>query len=242
MNYYPFHIGDYAGHTRNLSLLEDLAYRRLLDAYYLAERPFNGSEADVAREIGMRDHLDEVSYVLRKFFVRDGDCWKNQRADEEIAAYRAKCEQASAAGKASAKARLNKRSTDVQPTNNQEPEPEPYSSLRSEKEKPRKRSSPPSVAKPADVTERTWADWLSLRKAKKAPVTGTVIEQAQREAEKAGMELEQFLRVWCARGSQGLQAEWLKPSEKAGGRAPPRVYHDLSGMDYTKGVTDDGRF
>ena len=84
MNYYPFHIGDYAGHTRNLSLLEDLAYRRLLDAYYLAERPFNGSEADVAREIGMRDHLDEVSYVLRKFFVRDGDCWKNQRADEEM--------------------------------------------------------------------------------------------------------------------------------------------------------------
>lgn len=190
----------------------------------------------------MRDHLDEVSYVLRKFFVRDGDCWKNQRADEEIAAYRAKCERASAAGKASAEARLNKRSTDVQPTNNQEPEPEPYSSLRSEKEKPRKRSSPPSVAKPADVTEQTWADWLSLRKAKKAPVTETVLDGAMSEAEKAGMELEQFLRVWCARGSQGLQAEWLKPSEKARGRAPPRVYHDLSGMDYTKGVTDDGRF
>ena len=27
------------------------------------------------------------------------------------------------------------------------------------------------------------------------------------------MSLEQFLRLWCARGSQGLQADWLKPHE-----------------------------
>jgi uncharacterized protein YdaU (DUF1376 family) len=54
MNFFPFHIGDYAAHTRNLSLIEDLAYRRMLDAYYLAEMAFNGSAADVARSIGMR--------------------------------------------------------------------------------------------------------------------------------------------------------------------------------------------
>jgi len=35
MHYYQFNIGDYASHTRHLSDLEDLAYRRLLDAYYL---------------------------------------------------------------------------------------------------------------------------------------------------------------------------------------------------------------
>lgn len=49
MNYYQFHVGDYAAHTRNLGLLEDLAYRRMLDAYYVSERPFMGTTQDVAR-------------------------------------------------------------------------------------------------------------------------------------------------------------------------------------------------
>ena len=31
---------------------------------------------------------------------------------------------------------------------------------------------------------------------------------------KAGISLNAFLTIWCARGSQGLQAEWLKPNER----------------------------
>jgi hypothetical protein len=41
-----------------------------------------------------------------------------------------------------------------------------------------------------------------------------VIDAARREAVKAGMTLEEFLRIWCFRGSQGLQADWIKPSER----------------------------
>ncbi len=80
---------------------------------------------------------------------------------------------------------------------------------------------------PDDVTEQTWADWLALRKAKRAPVTETVVSQARSESRKAGMSLEAFLAVWCARGSQGLQADWLKPSERAG-PAPGRFTHPAS--------------
>ncbi|MGF6211797.1 hypothetical protein [Comamonas odontotermitis] len=68
--------------------------------------------------------------------------------------------------------------------------------------------------RPDDVTEQTWSDWLQLRKAKKAAVTQTVVNVARREAAIAGMALEDFLQVWCARGSQGLMAEWLKPDER----------------------------
>ncbi len=39
MNYYPFHLGDYAAHTKHLGLLEDLAYRRMIDLYYTTEKP-----------------------------------------------------------------------------------------------------------------------------------------------------------------------------------------------------------
>ena len=81
----------------------------------------------------------------------------------------------------------------------------------------RKRASAPS--RPSDVDESTWADWLALRKAKRAPVTTTVVREAEREAGKAGIPLGRFLEIWCARGSQGLQAEWLRPDERA--RAGP---------------------
>lgn len=135
MHYYQFNIGDYSSHTKGLSLLEDLAYRRLLDEYYLHERPFNGSTTSIARQIGMREHEEEVAFVLDRFFQRteDGEQgWIHTRADAEIAHFHSKIEQASRAGKASVERRknnrsssveqtLNERSTDVQPTNNQEP-------------------------------------------------------------------------------------------------------------------------
>jgi hypothetical protein len=74
---------------------------------------------------------------------------------------------------------------------------------------------------PDGVNPQTWADWLTLRKAKRAPVTETVISGAHAEAAKAGLSLEQFLRVWCRRGSQGLEAAWLKPDERAGPQSGP---------------------
>jgi hypothetical protein len=83
-----------------------------------------------------------------------------------------------------------------------------------EKTAPRKRVTPPVTAKPDDIDPQTWADWLNLRKAKRAPVTTTVVDEARRECAKAGMTLENFLRVWCRRGSQGLEAAWLKPDER----------------------------
>ena len=70
------------------------------------------------------------------------------------------------------------------------------------------------VACPPDVDQQVWNDWLQLRKAKKAPVTETVVSNAISEAGKAGISLNAFLSIWCARGSQGLQAEWLRNDEK----------------------------
>jgi len=71
-----------------------------------------------------------------------------------------------------------------------------------------------ALPRPDIVAVQIWEDWIALRKAKKAPVTATVLDSATTEAGKAGMSLEAFLAIWCARGSQGLQADWLKPSER----------------------------
>ena len=121
MHYYQFNIGDYASHTRHLEPMEDLIYRRLLDLYYLHERPLNDDASVVAKQIGLRDMAASVRDVLNEFFERADDGYRSARADKEIAHYHSKIEQASRAGKASAERRTNARSTDVQPTNNQEP-------------------------------------------------------------------------------------------------------------------------
>ena len=81
MHYYQFHIGDYVTHTKHLTLLEDLAFRRLLDHYYLHEQPIR--QREIARQIGMRDHEQEVLSVLEEFFVSTEDGYINPRADKE---------------------------------------------------------------------------------------------------------------------------------------------------------------
>jgi hypothetical protein len=83
MHYYQFHIGDYKSHTHHLSLIEDLAYRRLLDYYYLHQSPIK--QRDIARLIGMKDHEQDVMTVLNEFFVSSESGFINPRADKEIA-------------------------------------------------------------------------------------------------------------------------------------------------------------
>jgi uncharacterized protein YdaU (DUF1376 family) len=197
MHYYQFNIGDYVSHTRHLSPIEDIAYRRLLDAYYLSERPLNSGIAVVARQIGLKDHETEVHEVLKEFFKLTEDGWINTRADKEIAHFKGKIEQASRAGKASAERRSNPRSTGVQPTNNQEPITINHKPIKN------------TVAPPIGVTDSVWQDWVKLRKEKRAAVTQTAINGIEREAKKAGVSLQVALETCCERGWTGFKADWL---------------------------------
>lgn len=85
MIWYKFHIGDYITHTLHLSDAEDLAYRRLLDLYYISERPIPLDTDAVSRRI--RIDLDITEAVLAEFFERTDEGFKNTRCDEEIARY-----------------------------------------------------------------------------------------------------------------------------------------------------------
>ena len=95
-----------------------------------------------------------------------------------------------------------------------------------------------SVACPPDVDKQIWDDWKQLRKAKKAPVTETVLDGARKESIKANMSLNDFLAVWCSRGSQGLQAEWLKPEEKNLSKTGQMNQRVISGL--TRGLIGGG--
>lgn len=199
MHYYQFNIGDYASHTRHLDLLEDLAYRRILDLYYLHERPLNGDATLVAKQIGMRDEAALVRDVLNEFFEKTDEGYVNARADKEIAHYQSKIEQASRAGKASAERRLNARSTDVQLNNKQE-------TINIKQETKKKATV---VATPVGVSQSVWDEFIAHRKAKKAKVTELVIEGIAKEAVKAGWSLEDALKETIVRNWQSFKADWV---------------------------------
>jgi len=86
MHFYQFHIGDYKSHTSHLTPMEDLAFRRLLDFYYLHEHPIK--HRDIARQIGLKDFEQDVLTVLEEFFLSTDAGFVNPRADKEIAKYR----------------------------------------------------------------------------------------------------------------------------------------------------------
>jgi len=104
MHYFQFNIGDYQSHTAHLSDIEDLAYRRLLDWYYLHECPIPLDLIETARQIRMRSHSDCITSVLREYFIQTEDGWIHHRANKEISKVGEKSEKASE----SAKARWNK--------------------------------------------------------------------------------------------------------------------------------------
>jgi uncharacterized protein YdaU (DUF1376 family) len=228
MHYYQFHIGDYKSHTHHLSLLEDLAYRRLLDFYFLHENPIK--HRDIARQIGMRDHEEDVMTVLNEFFISTPEGFVNPRADKEIKQYKEFAE----AGKRGAAKRWGT------PPNGEANSPPNATPMATNNHKPittnhkPKREIATVVACPPDVDQQIWDDWKQLRKAKNAPVTETVVNSARKEAAKANMAFGDFLSVWCARGSQGLQADWLKPDERNLTKTGQRNANVLSGL--TRGL------
>ena len=206
MHYYQFHIGDYKSHTHHLSLLEDLAYRRLLDFYFLHEKPIK--HRDVARQIGMREHEEDVMTVLNEFFISTADGFVSPRADKEIKQYK----EFSEAGKRGAAKRWGT------PPNGEAISPPNATPIATNNHKPRTNNQQP-VNTPDGVSQSVWQEFVNHRKSKKAQVTQLVIDGIQKEADKAGFSLEDALKEVVVRNWQGFKAEWVLPKPTFGDMA-----------------------
>jgi uncharacterized protein YdaU (DUF1376 family) len=204
MHYYQFNIGDYASHTRYLTPMQDLAYRRLLDLYYLQEKPI--PKENPASIIGLIDCSTDVERVLNEYFLLTEKGWVNKRADEAIREFHGKKKTASLAGKKSAAARkANKDAASERPLNNSTKVVQPTI-----KHKPITNNHKPINTTPPDgVSQSVWDDFVLQRKEKKASITETAIQGIEREAKKANMTLNDALQEICARGWVGFKAKWV---------------------------------
>ena len=229
MNYYPFHIGDYAAHTGHLEPMEDLAYRRLLDVYYMRELPFPVDIQITAKLVRMRSMSADVESVLKEFFILTDDGWRHERCDAEIERMQDKQAKARASAQASVSARraksLNASSTNAETnssgrsTNAEEtqtdvelptPTPPPYISTDVDiKTKRAPRFDALAHLVSLGVDPLIASDWIQHRRSLKAPPTQTAIDGIAREAGRAGTSLSNALAVCCERGWRGFKAEWM---------------------------------
>jgi uncharacterized protein YdaU (DUF1376 family) len=212
-------------------MVEDGAYRRLLDRYYATEEPLPTDETVLFRVIRARtgEEQNAVRIILLEFFRLTDAGWTQKRCDVEIEAYKDKVGKAINAAnkrwgkvdvansittecKRNARAILTEceRIPDAMPTNNQDPI--------TKNQKPRtnklnsKSTTPfPSLTQFNGVDPKVVADFTALRDKKRAPITGTAIDGIKAEAEKAGLSLEAALRICCQRGWQGFEAGWVLP-------------------------------
>lgn len=86
--------------------------------------------------------------------------------------------------------------------------------------KPRTRKGASIPAKPDEVSEQVWRDFLIHRKEKDAPVTETVIDGYRAEAAKAGVSLQTAMATSITQGWQGFRASWLKDEDRTKACAP----------------------
>ena len=77
------------------------------------------------------------------------------------------------------------------------------------------------IAKPDDVSVKVWDDFRRHRHAKRAPISGTVIDDYREEAAKVGWTLEAAMRESITRGWQGFKAKWLTDGRQSQASSAP---------------------
>ena len=114
--YYRFFPGDYQRDTGDLSMIEDCAYRRLLDYYYSNEKPLPTDRSRLCRicRAFTTEEQSAVEYIIERYFVLSGDCYRNRKADEEISERQEFREAQSNRGKKGAEARWGKAQEETQ--------------------------------------------------------------------------------------------------------------------------------
>lgn len=201
MNFYPFHIGDYASATRHLTWTEDAAYRRLLDLYYIRESALPAEKRQVYRLVlaSTDEQREAVDIVLSEFFTLTDSGWVHKRCDVELAAAKDK----SAKAAQSARARWgDAREQDValpDASSSQSDRSANASSQPSERTeetcvRDAPKTNPKTITKedpkgsyvaPEWVPAEQWGEFVRMRKAmRNVPFTGAAAGGVVRELEK----------------------------------------------------------
>jgi uncharacterized phage protein (TIGR02220 family) len=92
MHYYKRNIGDYHKKAGRLSMLQHGAYNLLIDSCYDREKFPTLEEAIEWTWASTTEEIEAVEFVLKRFFVLNGDVYEQDRILEEVEKYQSKSE------------------------------------------------------------------------------------------------------------------------------------------------------
>jgi uncharacterized protein YdaU (DUF1376 family) len=137
--YYPWYPGDYLRDTPDLSMLEDGAYRRLLDHYFVSDGNMPADRTRLYRicRAFTQDEQKAVILIVERFFKEENGRIYNHRAEIELQKRRKFIENQQIKSKLGVEARQTKQQPGGQPVGQPggQPLPSPSSSSSSSKEK-----------------------------------------------------------------------------------------------------------
>jgi uncharacterized protein YdaU (DUF1376 family) len=219
--YMQFYVADYLADTMHLTTEEHGAYLLLIMHYWRTGESLDGDPERLAAITRLsNERWLSVERTLQRMFNVDPDGrWTHDRIESELEKARVRVNGAKRAGMASAASKSNGKPTGVQRTFNERStnvddplqrngNPSDIRYQISEEENKNKSARARVVHRPNDVDQQVWDDFQALRKTHKAAITETAIAGIEREAEKAGISLNDALRTCCERGWRGFKAEW----------------------------------
>jgi uncharacterized protein YdaU (DUF1376 family) len=171
VNYYPHHIGDYLRDTVHLTMVEDAAYRRMLDLYYASEKPLPLDFEYLCRLVRAREtqEREATHSILSHFFQKCEDGWRNKRADEEIRKGKARVKAARVNGKRGGRP-ITQRVSRNNPAGSRSDNPE--LNYQNQKPKPKaKEEKHSAVALPEWLPQEAWTSFEENRKELRKPLT-----------------------------------------------------------------------
>ena len=262
MHSYHHNIKTFNSDTRNLTRVERSLYRDLIELYYDTEKPIPADNFDrLARKVmaNTQEEREALQYVLDEYFIKTGNVYTHNYCDNQIEKYYANTTAKALAGKASAEARRLKNEqrkrereqqnlTGVEHTlnsveqnsTNKKPETSKHEPLDiTPTAKPSAKSKLDYSCWPSMPSEQVLADYLALRKSKRAAMSQTVINRLAKEfnlAAQYGVTVDQCLEMAVARGWQGFQWDWYQNStrQQSGGKSQI----NLNETGWLHGTTD----
>lgn len=218
---FPLWTDAYLGDTRHLKTIEHGAYLLLLmTAWRSKDGTLPDDDEMLARFTGLTlDKWRKIRPILEPFHTIENGRWIQSRIQDERKAnsdFRK-----SQSKKAKDRHLKNKETTHAAASSGHMPEgclPLPLPLPPPLPNKKENKKDKHEAIKPDDVSEQVWADFLTHRQAKRAPVTQTVLKTIRAEADKAGWPIEQALSEMTNLGWQGFKASWIAENQTRGGK------------------------
>jgi uncharacterized protein YdaU (DUF1376 family) len=199
MYYYQHHIGDFIKATSRLTDSQVMAYLRLIWLYYDKDGIVTNDPEQICFEIG--SDVKTIKMIVKTYFEVEGEFLRHSRCDKELQGYLNK----SVGGKKGADKRWKNKVSNSLPIGI----PMPTQCDPNANQEPITKNHKP-INTPDGVSDAVFNDYLEVRKTKKAKWSDTALKGLIKEAEKAGLSLQEAMELCCARGWVGFKAEWVK--------------------------------